>query len=238
LLDPATGTYGTRWQTNAMAVFSGVATEDQTRAIWEKVLSRPRQFMITPYYNFYVIAAMAMSGHRKEALDWIRAYWGGMVKEGATSFWEAYDPDWSKDDYHWNLQADNGQGYFVSLCHGWSSGPTAWLVEQILGIEPQGAGFSEVKIRPDLAGLAWARGTEPTPHGPLKVDLRAGDGGLEMNLTLPPDVAAEVSMPAAPGATTLQINGKPIRGRQSENGTRLIVDIKQPGEYRFEEGKK
>ena len=35
---------------------------------------------------------MAASGHRQEALGWIREYWGGMVKEGATSFWEGYDP--------------------------------------------------------------------------------------------------------------------------------------------------
>jgi len=173
LLDFATGAFGPRWQTNAMAIYSGVASGEQAAAIWEKVLSRPRGFMISPYYNFYAITAMAAGGHRKEALDWIREYWGGMVKEGATSFWEGYDPDWPKDNFHEMLQSDNGQGYFVSLCHGWSSGPTAWLIEQVLGIQPQGAGFSKVNIRPDLAGLEWARGTEPTPHGPIRVDMRA-----------------------------------------------------------------
>ncbi len=56
--------------------------------------------MISPYYNFYVIYAMAASGHRREALNWIREYWGGMVKEGATSFWEGYDPDWPQENSH------------------------------------------------------------------------------------------------------------------------------------------
>jgi hypothetical protein len=234
LVDPATGVFGARWQTNAMAIFSGVASEEQTTAIWEKVLSRPRTFMISPYYNFYVITAMAASGHRKEALDWIREYWGGMVKEGATSFWEGYDPDWSKDNFHENLQSDNGQGYFVSLCHGWSSGPTAWLSEQVLGIQPQGAGFSKVSIRPDLGGLEWARGTEPTPQGPIKIDLRAAGAGLKVELNLPPGVEAEVSLPAPHGATAVQVNGQSVAGRPAENGARLVVELNKLGAYKLE----
>ena len=208
LVDPGTGVFGPRWQTNAMAIFSGVANEKQTADIWEKVLSRPRGFMISPYYNFYVITAMAASGHRREALDWIREYWGGMVKEGATSFWEGYDPDWPKKNFHELLQSDNGQGYFVSLCHGWSSGPTAWLNEQILGIEPQGGGFSKVNIRPDLAGLAWARGTEPTPQGIIRIDLREAGAGLEMGFESARRRGCGGFHAAAPGATAVQVNGQ------------------------------
>ena len=234
LVDPASGVFGPRWQTNAMAIFSGVAGEEQTAAIWEKVLSRSRQFMISPYYNYYVISAMAASGHRKEALDWIREYWGGMVNEGATSFWEGYDPDWPKESSHEMLQSDNTQGYVVSLCHGWSSGPTAWLVEQVLGIEPQGAGFSKVSIRPDLIGLEWARGAEPTPQGPITVDLSRAGAGMEVQLTLPPGVDAEVSMSALPGATAVQVNGQLLAGRPAENGARLVVDLNKPGAYKLE----
>ncbi len=231
LVDPWNGLFGTRWQTNAMAIFSGVATAKQTAAIWDKVLSQPRQFMISPYYNFYVIYAMAASGHRREALNWIREYWGGMINEGATSFWEGYDPDWPKEDAHEMLQADNTQGFIVSLCHGWSSGPTAWLMEQMLGIEPQGAGFSKVSIRPDLMGLEWARGTEPTPNGPIAVDLRRAGSGLVTRITLPAGVEAEISLPVAAGATTVQVNGHLINGRPAENGTRLVIALNQPGDY-------
>lgn len=233
LLDKSSDTFGTRWQTNAMAIFSGVASDAETSDIWEKVLSKPRGFMITPYYNFYVIVATAESGHRKEALDWIREYWGGMIKEGATSFWEAYDPDWPKGNFHESLQADNGQGYFVSLCHGWSSGPTAWLTEQILGITPEAAGFSKVSIRPDLAGLEWARGAEPTPHGPIKVDLRSGSAGLETTLDLPDGVDAEVSMPAAAGATSIEVNGKPVSATPAEGGGRLVIHLDKGGSYKL-----
>lgn len=231
LLDPAANTFGPRWETNAMAIFSGVADDKQTADIWDKVLSQPRHFMITPYYNFYVITAMAEAGHRREALDWIREFWGGMMSAGATSFWEAYDPSWPKANFHESLQADNGQGYFVSLCHGWSSGPTAWLTEQILGIQPQAAGFSQVSIRPDLAGLEWARGAEPTPHGPIKVDLRGRGGAIETTLDLPDGVTADVSIPAPKGATAVEVNGEGVTAASAENGTRLMVEIAKGGHY-------
>ena len=231
LLDGADNTFGPRWETNAMAIFSGVADEKQTSDIWDKVLSQPRHFMITPYYNFYVITAMGQSGHRREALDWIREFWGGMIAGGATSFWEAYDPSWPKGNFHAALQADNGQGYFVSLCHGWSSGPTAWLTEQILGIQPQAAGFSQVTIRPDLAGLEWASGAEPTPHGPIKIDLHARGDALETTLDLPDGVTADVSIPAPKGATAVEVNGEVANAASAENGTRLSVEIGKAGHY-------
>ncbi len=233
LLDTSSDTFGQRWETNAMAIFSGVANDSETGAIWDKVLSKPRGFMITPYYNFYVIMAMAEAGHRKEALDWIRGYWGGMIQEGATSFWEAYDPDWPKGNFHESLQADNGQGYFVSLSHGWSSGPTAWLTEQILGMTPQAAGFSKVSIRPDLAGLDWARGAEPTPHGPIKVDLHAGTAGPETTLDLPDGVDAEVSLPATAGAASILVNGEAMTATPAESGSRLVIHLDKGGSYKL-----
>jgi hypothetical protein len=232
LLDSQTNTFGNRWQTNAMAVFSGLADAAETAAIWEKVLSQPHHFMVTPYYNFYVICAMAQAGHRQEALKWIREYWGGMVEKGATSFWEAYDPSWPREDFHSHLQADNSQGYFVSLSHGWSSGATAWLTEQILGLVPQGGGFSKVAIRPDLAGLEWARGAEPTPHGLIKADCRSSDH-FEATIELPEGVDADVSVPVKQGELAVEVNGQSLVGQAVEGGTRLLIHLGQAGVYKL-----
>ena len=231
LLDAGTGTFGNRHQTNAMAIFSGVAGEAETAAIWDRVLSRPRHFVITPYYNFYVISAMAAAGHRREALEEVRNYWGGMVRQGATSTWEAYDPTWPKDDFHSALQADDRRGYFISLAHGWSSGATAWLTEQVLGIQPLAAGFREVAIRPDLVDLEWARGAEPTPHGLLKVDYRKAPDGLTAEIELPPGVTARVSMPVQAGQTSVKVNGKAVKGSPAENGARRVVELAGDAAY-------
>ena len=139
----ADGSFGPRWQTNAMAVISGTAKPDQYSTIWSNVLTtlgKPtyRPDIVSPYYGSYVLDALARMDHRADALKWIRTYWGGMIHEGATSFWEAYDPSWPKDDPHVDLQADDTAGYRISLAHGWSSAPTWWLMEQVLGIVPTG----------------------------------------------------------------------------------------------------
>ncbi|GGA55655.1 hypothetical protein GCM10011507_03680 [Edaphobacter acidisoli] len=236
LLDPSTDTFGPRWQTNAAAVISGAANPSQYSAIWNHVLSQVghvkyNAFIISPYYNYYVIRAMAEMGHRKAALDWIRQYWGGMLDEGATSFWEAYDPSWYKEDFHSSLQSDNRSGYFVSLAHGWSSGPTPWLMEQVLGINPTGPGFSTVDIRPDLVDLEWARGDEPTPHGLLKVDARHQGLATAIAVDIPEGVVARVSVPVTSAAQHIIVNGKQQSATSSENGKRMIVTLRSAGHY-------
>ncbi len=238
LLDPDTGSFGPRWQTNAAAVIGGVANPEQYGTIWKNVLSQVGEGptngkIISPYYNYYVIRAMAEMGHREQALKWIRDYWGGMVAEGATSFWEAYDPSWYREDFHSSLQSDNRSGYSVSLAHGWSAGPTAWLMEQVLGIQPTGAGFSTVDIRPDLAGLDWARGAEPTPHGLLKVDVRKGTNGrgTAVAVDVPEGVVAHVSMPMSSPTLHVMINGGIAAAAAAENGARAVVTLDRPGHY-------
>ncbi len=238
LVDRATGTFGTRWQTNAMAVVSGAASEEEQKAIWGRVLSRVDATMmgpmqpdtgVTPYYGFYVLSAMAKLGHRAEALQWMRDYWGGMIAEGATSFWEAYDPRWPKQDFHAHLEADGKTGYYASLAHGWASGPTAWLMQEVLGIEPMAAGFREVTVRPDLAGLQWARGAEPTPRGLIKVSVEKG----AVRVSLPEGSVATVLLPFAAGQGKVLENGKVVASVSVEGGTRSAVTLRAAGDYSF-----
>lgn len=235
LLDPQMGTYGLRWQTNAMAVFSGLATPDQYLSIWNGVLKSVRQDqpespVISPYYNYYVVSAMAKMGHRAEGLKWVREYWGGMLDEGATSFWEAYDLRWPKNRPHVSLQADGTSGYFVSLAHGWSSGPTAWLMEQVLGISPTDAGFSRVNIRPDLIDLSWAKGTEPTPYGPINVSLTK-DTETHISLDLPGHVNADVLVPIASSSAKVSVNGNATTFEAMEGGTRAKINLDHKGHF-------
>ena len=230
------GTFGHRWQPNAYAVLSGVATARQYGDIWRHVLiqaSEPRYrgYDITPYYNFYVVSAMARMGHRRAALGWIRRYWGGMVEEGATTFWEAYNPTWFKGFmYQASLQADGVSGFKVSLAHGWSSGVTPWLMREVLGIHPTAGGFRHVTIRPDLLGLKWARGAEPTPHGLLRVSIRRSLG-YRTTVQLPPQVEARVSMPVTTRSFTVIVNGRATRAVPAEGGRRAVVTLNGPGRF-------
>ena len=129
LLSASTRTVGSTWQLNALGVLTHLSNPDDTAA-WDNVLAHvkqdaPSDQVISPYFNLYLLDAMTMTGHKQQALDWLRTYWGGMLAEGATSFWESYDLRWPKTNFHLSLQADGTSGYFVSLAHGWSSGPAA-----------------------------------------------------------------------------------------------------------------
>lgn len=233
----AQGSFGDRWQPNAYAVVSGVANPDQYEKIWENSLSsvgdmQKNPDIITPYYNFYVINAMAEMGHRQAALDWIRKYWGGMVDEGATSYWEGYDPRWYKGYlFHASLQADDMSGFTVSLAHGWSSGVTPWLMSQVLGIVPTAGGYAKVNIRPDLIDLKWAKGAEPTPYGLLGVSMSDQAGSDVIKITLPPHVEARVSVPVSSPSAKVYVDNKVVRSTPAESGKRAVVDLSGEGDY-------
>lgn len=154
---------------------------------------------ISTFYGFYVLQALAKAGETDTALDFISTYWGAMLDLGATTFWEDFDLDWMKNaaridelvpegkkDVHGGYGAYCYIGFRHSLCHGWASGPTAWLSENILGITPLTPGFKKVRIVPQLGRLKWAEGTYPTPLGPIKVrHERQPDGSVKSMIDAP-----------------------------------------------------
>jgi len=215
LASPA-GLYTNIRQVNAMAVISGVATAQQRRAIYRQILGpdcAAWKQVATPYYNNFVIFALSRLGHYRQALNFIRYYWGGMIRRGATTFWEKYDPSCPHKHAHRFLDNDGGGpsadlawNYLISLCHGWSSGATNWLTDFVLGARPLRGGFRRVLISPHLIGLAWAKGTIPTPHGPIQIKLTAERLARVMNLRLPAGVQGLIDVKCA----TMTVDGRSI----------------------------
>lgn len=74
----------------------------------------------SPYAYHYLIEALLECGMNDEARDLLKSYWGGMIKKGADTFWEVYDP---KDDYKspYNFFPIN------SYCHAWSCTPVYFI---------------------------------------------------------------------------------------------------------------
>jgi hypothetical protein len=123
-----------------------------------------------------------MAGDCDGAIDLIRKYWGGMIDLGATTFWEDFDLKWmvnagrideitteGKVDVHSQYGNYCYKGLRNSFCHGWASGPTAWLSQHVLGITVLEAGCRKIKIEPHLGDLIWVEGTYPTPLGVIFV---------------------------------------------------------------------
>jgi alpha-L-rhamnosidase len=189
-------------QANALRVLSGLSDARETN---RSVFVPDPLKGLSPFYAYYVLEARALAGDHAGCLDLIRRYWGGMLEMGATSFWEHFDLAWLEGDRRptrideWpipgrlDIHRDFGdhcyQGFRHSLCHAWSSGPTAWLSRRILGVTPAAPGFARAHIKPNLASLQWARGTVPTPHGPIRISHERQAGGrVETHLELPEGV--------------------------------------------------
>ena len=125
-----------------------------------------------------------------------------MLDRGATTFWEDFDLAWlegsgridelptpGEKDLHGDHGAYSYTGFRHSLCHGWASGPTAWLSEFVLGVQPLEPGCARVRIAPQLGDLAWAEGSYPTPRGAIKVrHERTADGSIRSQIDAPPGI--------------------------------------------------
>ncbi len=72
-----------------------------------------------------------MMGYRKEVLHQMKEYWGGMLKQGAVTFWEAYDPEESEETQY-DMYGDR---FGKSLCHAWSASPVYILSKYFAGFQ-------------------------------------------------------------------------------------------------------
>ena len=169
----------------------------------EKVLLPGGAKGFSTFMSYYMLSALADAGKTAEALSMLKTYYGGMLKAGATTFWEDFDIDWLKDGAaldslsgEYDIHGDNGAhcyiGYRHSLCHGWSSAPAAFLAERVLGIRLLEPGCRRIGIYPELGGLEWAEGEYPTPYGTVSVKCRkTGDGKISVEYKAPEQIEIE-----------------------------------------------
>ncbi len=185
------------------AALRSLAALADARVTSENILKRDGPARLSTFYGYYVLEALARSGDHATALDFIRRYWGAMLDQGATSFWEDFDLTWleknptridelpvpGRPDLHSDYGAHCYKQHRHSLCHGWAAGPTAWLTQHILGIRVEAPGCTKVRITPHLGDLTFAEGTFPTPHGQIKVrHTRRPDGTIGTEISAPPQV--------------------------------------------------
>ena len=116
------------------------------------------------YMACFVLKALARNGEyalmNELLLSESEHSWANMLREGATSCWEA----WGKDQ-KWN----------TSLCHPWASAPVIVLVEDVAGIRPAEPGFARVSHAPHAPdSLGDIQLTIGTVRGRLTAERRAG----------------------------------------------------------------
>lgn len=186
-------------QAAALLVINGMKDAEEVN---EKLLKQGGARGMSSFMGYYILTARAMAGDYKGCLDCIREYWGGMLSLGATTFWEDFDVSWLENASRIDELPEDGKvdvhgtygdycyaGYRHSFCHGWASGATPWLSENVLGIQVMEAGCKKVKIEPHLGDLEWAEGAYPTPYGVIRVEHRKmKDGSIDTRIDAPKEI--------------------------------------------------
>ena len=117
---------------NILAVVFDLVCEERKREIARTVLFNAAVPAITtPYFRFFELDALCKMGYLKEVLAEIKSYWGGMLKLGAVTFWEEYDPGLPLEKQY----AMYGDPFGKSLCHAWAASPVYLLARYFVGLQ-------------------------------------------------------------------------------------------------------
>ena len=172
----------------------------------EETLQKGGAKGFSTFMSYYILSAMAKCCSTEQTLAALKEYYGAMLRLGATTFFEDFDIKWAKnacpideipDGTRSDVHGDNGnycyKGFRHSLCHGWASGPVAFLTEHVLGVCVEGEGCSKIVVTPHLGDLTFAKGSIATPKGAVKIShKKQPDGSVKTTVRAPRGVEVEV----------------------------------------------
>lgn len=141
------------------------------------------------FMSYFILSVIFECGGKDESINLMKEYYGSMLKFGATSFFEDFDISWVENSFgidslpiegKTDLHGDFGNycydGFRHSLCHGWSAGVIAFIVEKIIGIKVLEAGCKKILIKPYMGQLNYIKYRYPILKGYIDVELRKING--------------------------------------------------------------
>ena len=136
--------------------------------------------------------------------------WYNTVLLGSTMTLEAWD-DKYKGNQDWN--------------HAWGGAPADLLPHKFAGVEPVRAGWSEIRVKPQVASVASVETSVPSPRGDIGIRIENRAEGFSMALDIPANVTASVYVPVPKGYRgTLLMNGAPVKAVKDPSGRFLVAD--------------
>jgi alpha-L-rhamnosidase len=143
--------------------------------------------------------------------------WGFMLEKGATTLWE-----------HWEF-SDNT----FSHNHPMFGSVSEWFYKSLAGIQPDpsGPGFKKFFIKPSIVGdLTWVKCHHDSMYGRIESSWRRHEDKLILNVTVPPNTTATVTIPG----TNIIESGNLVGAKLLRTeGKSSIFEIGS-GSYRFE----
>ncbi len=186
-------------QAASLLAYSGVA---DAKKMDDEIISVGGVKGYSTFLGYHTLAAKALAGNYKGALDAMKEYWGAMLDLGATTFWEDFNIDWAENaarideitpegkvDVHGSYGGYCYVGYRHSFCHGWASGPVPYITRFVLGIEILEPACRKIRIRPNMSGLKHIKASYPTPFGNINIQLdEAPDGTINKIVDAPTEI--------------------------------------------------
>ena len=170
-------------QPHIFALLYGLLDEKQEERVLENVLLNDSvEKIVTPFMRFFELSALCKAGQTDYVYKEIESYWGGMLDEGATSFWELYDSS-QKGSEKYSMY---GRKYGKSLCHAWGASPLYLLGKYFIGLEPAEPGYKSFRLAPRLTQTEKYSVCYPLPAGEVSLSYdgsqmrvsSSGAGGL------------------------------------------------------------
>lgn len=197
MIDGAPDAEGEALHTNVLALAFGLAAPEQTSGLLDHVVAglttNPQRTLtgrapgyLELYFLSYALEGLYRHGRTALAEQTMRDHWGAMRERGAWTIWECLR---------------NGEHGAGSLCHAWSTTPTRWFHERILGVRPETPGDPRrMLVAPDSL-LAHAEGIVPHPLGDITVAWqRLANGRLHIVATGPAGVELRIDQGIATAA--------------------------------------
>ena len=147
---------------NVLPLLFGAAPDEAVPSIVDMI--RTKRFACGVYFAYFVLKALARVGEHELLYELLSSEeersWGNMLKEGATTCFEA----WGKEQ-KWN----------TSLCHPWASAPVPLLLEDIVGLTPAKPGWTAIAFAPKLPS-SWSSFSLRlrVPTGAIRLEYRDG----------------------------------------------------------------
>lgn len=181
-------------QTNMIAIYTKVAPLDKREYIINKIFSIDGIEKIKGAFLMnFVVDSLFSIGKGNKALSIMEDFWGEMIRRGATTWWETFNPDSPKASIPYCF-TKNCPTYLIeyipiSTCHAWGGGPAFILPKFILGIEPLEPGFKKIRFKPGIDFVDSCEGIVPTVYGDIKVKWwKTENGELKYELTTPKEI--------------------------------------------------
>lgn len=156
--------------------------------------------------------------------------WGSSIRHGATTIWERWD-GWTPEK---GFQSPN----MNSFNHYTFGSVGEWLFARVAGIEgdPRAPGYRRLRMRPLFdARIGWCRASYRAVTGPIESEWRMDAAEIHWRIALPPGVAAEVELPHA--AAAISLDSAPLRASPDISGIvekgGLLRFTCAPGRYAF-----